>query len=157
MHSRQKHTKFFHYWVLWPLYILCEVAIIATELAELIGSATAISILFPVIPLWAGVLITSADVLVVLALGDVAKGGGPSRTLELIVGCLVRFVLEIDSVIINNVLGCHGFRFAHRGCHQGLSGLGSSFLGFRPLQGDFSEPGPVHLCVFSLTFWYPLI
>ncbi|MGB5106340.1 MAG: Nramp family divalent metal transporter [Candidatus Zixiibacteriota bacterium] len=49
------------------LWILCEVAIAACDLAEVIGSAIALNLLFG-IPLVVGVLITAADVLVVLFL-----------------------------------------------------------------------------------------
>jgi manganese transport protein len=49
------------------LWILCEIAIIACDLAEVIGSAVALQLLFG-IPLVLGVLITGADVLALLAL-----------------------------------------------------------------------------------------
>jgi manganese transport protein len=49
------------------LWILCEVAIAACDLAEVIGSAIALNLLFG-IPLVVGVLLTAADVLVVLLL-----------------------------------------------------------------------------------------
>lgn len=49
------------------LWVLCEVAIAACDLAEVIGSAIALNLLFG-IPLVAGVLLTAADVLVVLYL-----------------------------------------------------------------------------------------
>jgi manganese transport protein len=49
------------------LWVLCEIAIAACDLAEVIGSAIALNLLFG-IPLVAGVLITAADVLVVLLL-----------------------------------------------------------------------------------------
>ncbi len=49
------------------LWILCEVAIAACDLAEVIGSAIALNLLFD-IPLVAGVLITVLDVMIVLAL-----------------------------------------------------------------------------------------
>ena len=52
--------------VAFVLWILCEVAIIACDLAEVIGSAVALNLLFG-IPLVAGVLITGADVLLLLA------------------------------------------------------------------------------------------
>ncbi len=45
--------------------MLAEVAIAACDLAEVIGSAVAIKLLSG-LPLWAGVLITAADVVVVL-------------------------------------------------------------------------------------------
>jgi manganese transport protein len=49
------------------LWLLCEVAIIACDLAEVIGSAVALNLLFG-IPLLAGVLITGLDVLILLGL-----------------------------------------------------------------------------------------
>ena len=49
------------------LWLLCEIAIAACDLAEVLGSAVALKLLFG-IPLLAGVLITGADVLIVLAL-----------------------------------------------------------------------------------------
>ena len=49
------------------LWILCEIAIAACDLAEVIGSAIALKLLFG-LPLMAGVCITAADVLVILLL-----------------------------------------------------------------------------------------
>lgn len=49
------------------LWLLCEVAIIACDLAEVVGSAVALNLLFK-IPLQLGVLITGFDVLLLLAL-----------------------------------------------------------------------------------------
>jgi manganese transport protein len=49
------------------LWVLCEVAIAACDLAEVLGSAVALKLLFG-LPLLAGVLITALDVLIVLAL-----------------------------------------------------------------------------------------
>ncbi|MEE3046591.1 Nramp family divalent metal transporter [Thalassospira sp. GO-4] len=52
-------------WVSWPLWLLAELAICATDLAEVIGTAIALNLLFA-IPLEIGVLITAADVLLIL-------------------------------------------------------------------------------------------
>src|SRR6201997_4992565 len=49
------------------LWIGCEIAIAACDLAEVLGSAVALKLLFG-LPLLAGVLITALDVLIVLAL-----------------------------------------------------------------------------------------
>jgi manganese transport protein len=49
------------------LWVLCEIAIAACDLAEVIGSAIALNLLFG-IPLVAGVLITACDVMIVLFL-----------------------------------------------------------------------------------------
>jgi len=55
-------------WTRWPNWIGCELAIMACDLAEVLGSAVAIHLLFPKISLMAAVLITAADVLVLLSL-----------------------------------------------------------------------------------------
>ena len=47
------------------IYVLAEIAIIATDLAEVVGTAIALNILFD-LPLFAGVIVTVVDVLVVL-------------------------------------------------------------------------------------------
>jgi manganese transport protein len=65
------------------LWVLCEIAIAACDLAEVIGSAIALNLLFG-IPLVAGVLLTAADVLVVLLLQH--RG---FRYIEVMVGGLV--------------------------------------------------------------------
>lgn len=57
------------------LWILTELAIIATDLAEVIGSAIALNLLFG-IPLMAGILITTLDVLLLLLL---QKNGVPDN------------------------------------------------------------------------------
>jgi manganese transport protein len=49
------------------LWVLCEGAIVACDLAEVLGSAVALQLLFG-LPLLAGVIITGLDVLIVLAL-----------------------------------------------------------------------------------------
>lgn len=73
---------------LWSLYLISELAIIATELAEIMGSAIALQLLFPWIPLWAGVLLTSVDVFGVLLLYRPEKG--PPRVFEALISILVR-------------------------------------------------------------------
>src|SRR3954451_12348265 len=49
----------------WALWILCEVAIAACDLAEVLGAAIGLNLLFG-IPLLAGVLLTSLDTLLLL-------------------------------------------------------------------------------------------
>jgi manganese transport protein len=68
------------------LWLLCEIAIIACDLAEVIGSAIALELLFR-IPLVAGILITGFDVLLILALGQFGF-----RKLEAVVITLVATV-----------------------------------------------------------------
>src|SRR5207247_10396492 len=54
-------------WTRWPNWLLSEVAICACDLAEVLGSAVAINLLFHIPLLWA-VIITALDVLLLLAL-----------------------------------------------------------------------------------------
>ncbi len=65
------------------LWFLCEIAIAACDLAEIIGSAVALKLLFG-LPLEVGVLITALDVLIILYLQN--KG---FRVLEVLVGTIV--------------------------------------------------------------------
>ena len=53
--------------LVWPLWILCEIAIVACDLAEVLGAAIGLQLLFHV-PLALGVVITVFDVLLLLAL-----------------------------------------------------------------------------------------
>jgi manganese transport protein len=55
-------------WTRWPNYLSCELAIAACDLAEVLGSAVALHLLFPRISLLAAVLITSMDVVLLLSL-----------------------------------------------------------------------------------------
>src|SRR6202795_5206517 len=53
--------------VVWVLWVLCEIAIAACDLAEVIGAAIALNLLFHLPLLW-GVCLTALDVLIVLFL-----------------------------------------------------------------------------------------
>ena len=53
--------------VAWPLWVLAEIAICATDLAEVIGTAIGLNLLFK-IPLEIGVVITALDVFLILAM-----------------------------------------------------------------------------------------
>jgi manganese transport protein len=68
------------------LWVLCEIAIAACDLAEVLGSAIALNLLFH-IPLLLGVLLTAADVLVILYMQH--RG---FRTVEALVGGLILLV-----------------------------------------------------------------
>ena len=53
------------------LWLLCEIAIIACDLAEVIGSAVALNLLFHIPLLW-GVLLTGFDVLILLGMMSIS-------------------------------------------------------------------------------------
>ena len=70
-------------WTRWPNWLMCEVAIGACDLAEVLGSAVALNLLFHIPLLWA-VIITGLDVLLLLALQRFGM-----RTIEAVVLLLV--------------------------------------------------------------------
>jgi manganese transport protein len=63
----QACRDFYWPWTRWPFWIACEIAIMACDLAEVLGSAVAINLLFH-IPLFWAVVITAFDVLLLLGL-----------------------------------------------------------------------------------------
>ncbi len=63
----QASRDWFPAWMRWPNWILCEIAIGACDLAEVLGSAVALNLMFHIPMLWA-VLITAFDVFLLLAL-----------------------------------------------------------------------------------------
>ena len=88
------------------LWVLCEIAIAACDLAEVIGSAIALNLLFG-IPLTWGIVITTIDVLIILLLQ--AKG---FRWIESIVGGLIFIILGcfvyelvISEPAVNEIFG----------------------------------------------------
>jgi manganese transport protein len=70
-------------WTRWPNWFFCESAIAACDLAEVLGSAVALNLMFHIPMLWA-VIITGFDVLLLLALQSYGI-----RTIEAIVLLLV--------------------------------------------------------------------
>jgi manganese transport protein len=86
----QACRDFYPSWTRLPLWIFCEIAIVACDLAEILGSAIAIHMLFG-IPLFWAVLITAFDVLLLLAL----QGMG------------MRFLEAFILVLVMTIGGCY--------------------------------------------------
>jgi manganese transport protein len=86
----QACRDFYWPWTRWPLWIFCEIAIGACDLAEVLGSAVAINLLFH-IPLFWAVLITAFDVLLLLAM----QGLG------------MRFIEAVILVLVATIGGCY--------------------------------------------------
>ncbi|KIJ45571.1 hypothetical protein M422DRAFT_227211 [Sphaerobolus stellatus SS14] len=102
LHDHPRHPKLVRRLFLYPLYALSEIAIIFTDLAELLGSAIALNLLFPRLPLWVGVLLTALDVLIILAMTDDNKGR-PVRMFEVLIVVLVLAVLTCFIILIVRV------------------------------------------------------
>ena len=107
------------------LWVLCEVAIAACDLAEVIGSAIALNLLFG-IPLVAGVLITALDVMTVLVLQN--KG---FHVIECIVGGLI--------VLIG---GCFGYELIVAG-----PSLPDVVGGLVPTPVILTHPGMLYIAI----------
>lgn len=85
----QACRDFYPAWSRWPNWIACEIAIGACDLAEVLGSAVAINLLFHIPLSWA-VLITAFDVLLLLAL----QGLG------------IRFIEALILVLVGTIGSC---------------------------------------------------
>ncbi|KIP11464.1 hypothetical protein PHLGIDRAFT_63938 [Phlebiopsis gigantea 11061_1 CR5-6] len=127
LHDRPKHRRLIRYTVLYPLYALSEIAIISTDLAELLGSAIGLCLLFPALPLWAGVLVTAGDVLIFLVLNGPSRYGKPAKLFELSIIVLVFAVFACFVVLLVKV-------------HPDW---GNAFLGFIPDKELFDGHGNI--------------
>ncbi len=94
--------------VVMMLWILCELAIAATDLAEVIGSAIALKLLFN-IPMLYGVIITAVDVLVILLLQN--KGFRALESLVIVLMATIALCFGIDLFLAKPDMGgvMHGF------------------------------------------------
>jgi manganese transport protein len=80
--------------VVWPLWVLTELAICATDLAEVIGTAIGLNLLFH-IPLEIGVLITALDVFLILWLQNLGFRWVEAFIVTLLGVIAVCFVIQI--------------------------------------------------------------
>lgn len=108
-----------------PLWLIAEVAIIATDLAEVIGTAVGLKLLCG-LPLTLGVLVTALDVMLVLALQRVGF-----RALEAFVVSMLVIITGSYAVQI------------------GLAGpdWGAVFTGFLPSSAIVSDPDMLYLAM----------
>jgi len=81
-------------WTRWPNWLMSEVAIGACDLAEVLGSAVALNLLFHIPLLWA-VIITGLDVLLLLALQQFGMRTIEAVVLVLIATIAVCYFIEI--------------------------------------------------------------
>jgi metal iron transporter len=101
-HNRPRHKLLWRWGVHYPLYILAEIAIICTDLSEMLGSAIALVLLFPALPLWSAVLLTATDVMLLLAIKNPAKSR-PVKLFEGTIAVLVLAVLICMALIISKI------------------------------------------------------
>lgn len=147
LHDHPKHPRLVRFLLLYPLYVLAELAIIATDLAELLGSAIGFILLIPSLPVWAGVLLTALDIFVFLLITDHSHPGRPVRLVEIGIIFLVRS--RSHFLFVTHLLfpsgGCCLCLF-HRPRHQGRPRLVPSLSRLRALQRAIRNPTKRHLC-----------
>src|ERR1051325_3132681 len=100
--------------MVWGLWILCEIAIAACDLAEVLGSAIALHLLFG-IPILAGVLITAFDVMLLLFLQSFGI-----RKMEAVILVLVPI---IGATVIPHNLSLHSALVQSRAVERSQKGL----------------------------------
>lgn len=81
-------------WTRWPNWLFCELAIGACDLAEVLGSAVALNLLFHIPLLWA-VIITGFDVLLLLGLQSFGIRTIEAVVLLLVVTIFACYMIEI--------------------------------------------------------------
>ncbi|KAG8219408.1 natural resistance-associated macrophage protein-domain-containing protein [Butyriboletus roseoflavus] len=101
-HDRPRHKLLWRWGVLYPLYLLAELAIVCTDLAEMLGSAIALVLLFPALPLWFTILLTATDVMLILAIENPLKSR-PVKLFEGLIAALVLATLICIAIILSKV------------------------------------------------------
>ncbi|HEX9047251.1 MAG TPA: Nramp family divalent metal transporter [Verrucomicrobiae bacterium] len=109
----------------WFLWILCEIAIAACDLAEVVGSAIALQLLFG-IPLFWGCLITALDVVAVLFLQS--KG--------------FRYIESLVIILIATIAACFTAELLFSRPH-----LGPLLHGFLPSPELLHNPGMLYVAI----------
>jgi manganese transport protein len=109
----------------WFLWILCEIAIAACDLAEVVGSAIALQLLFGIPLVW-GCVITSLDVLAVLYLQN--KG--------------FRYIEALVVTLIATIGGCFAAELFFS--RPGIAGI---LLGFVPSSQIVTNPGMLYVSI----------
>lgn len=134
--------KFFPRWLNLFLYVLAEIAIIATDIAEVIGSAIALNLLFPSLPLPAGVAITAADVFIILLFyteetDDPENPSSDSASLKM-VRCFEVFVMMLVAAV--------GICFIIELSYSDIIAV-DVFKGFLPTKEIFTQPDILYVAI----------
>src|SRR6186713_1622112 len=112
-------------WASWPLWVVSEIAICATDLAEVIGTAIGLNLLFG-IPLEIGVIITALDVFLILWLQNLGF-----RWIE-------AFIITLLGVIAL----CFGIQIA-----MADPDWGAVIRGFAPTTNILTNPDMLYLAI----------
>jgi manganese transport protein len=113
-------------WTRWPNWIAMEIAIAATDLAESLGSAVALNLLFHIPMSWA-ILITAFDVLLLLAL----------------LGRGMRLIEAVVAIFVGTIAVCYGIEiFVLPQIQPGFAEMGRALV-----QPNFREAGMLVIAI----------
>jgi metal iron transporter len=136
--------KFFPRWLNLFLYVLAEIAIIATDIAEVIGSAIALNLLFPSLPLPAGVAITAVDVFIILLFynEEADDPDNPSTTTDSTSLKMVRFF----EMFVMALVAAVGICFIIELAYSDIVAV-DVFKGFLPTKEIFTQPEILYVAI----------
>ncbi|CAO3622436.1 unnamed protein product [Mucor fragilis] len=135
--------RYFPRWLNLFLYVLAECAIIATDIAEVIGSAIALNLLFPKLPLPAGVAITAVDVFIILMFyTEEADDPDSSTTSDSASVRMVRFFEMFVMMLVAAVGICFIIELAY----SDIVAV-DVFKGFLPTKEIFSDPEILYVAI----------
>ncbi|KAH7114792.1 transporter smf2 [Dactylonectria macrodidyma] len=122
-------------WLNYTLYFFAEVAIIATDIAEVIGFAIALNLLFPQVPLVAGCAISIVDVMVILLFYRPDKSMKGLRIFEYFIMCLVLGVVVCFCIQLSLIKD---------------TPIGQVFKGYLPSGAIVEQQGLYQACVSGI-------
>jgi manganese transport protein len=112
-------------WTSWPLWVVTEIAICATDLAEVIGTAIGLNLLFG-IPLELGVLITALDVFLILWMQNLG----------------FRYIEALIVTLLGVIAVCFGIQIALANPEWG-----AVIRGFAPTTNIVTNPDMLYLAI----------
>lgn len=134
--------KYFPRWLNLFLYVLAECAIIATDIAEVIGSAIALNLLFPKLPLPAGVAITAVDVFIILMFYTEEADDPDSASSDSASVRMVRFFEMFVMMLVAAVGICFIIELAY----SDIVAV-DVFKGFLPTKEIFTDPEILYVAI----------
>ncbi|RCH79361.1 hypothetical protein CU098_001865, partial [Rhizopus stolonifer] len=134
--------KYFHRYLNFFLYVLAEIAIIATDIAEVIGSAIALNLLFPQLPLPAGVAITAVDVFIILLFYNEEADDPDSPSSDSASLKMIRFFEMFVMMLVSAVGICFIIELAY----SDIVAV-DVFKGYLPTKEIFTDPDILYVAI----------
>lgn len=130
MDLAQMNHRYLPRWLELSVYAVAEACIICTDLGQVIGTAIALNMLIPQIPLWAGCVISVADTLLILVFYNDKGELRRIRIFEIFIALLVMTVFVVICVALGMI----------------RAPAGQVFLGYVPTREIFVGTGLYESC-----------